>query len=131
MKNVAWKEMSREDVWRRLREASLVEGDMPPASEQHTPWFVRVMLGAAGWIGALFLFGFVGVAFSEQHEQQRHGDARKQHRAEQRRLAAVAPGHIEAAQHRQQEAQRHQREEGLHGHEIPPGLWPGAPGVRR
>ena len=32
----------------------------PPAS----PWYVRAMLGIAGWIGALFLLGFVGAAFS-------------------------------------------------------------------
>lgn len=51
----------RMEVWARLAEAALVEGEMPPAPASGPPWFVRVMLGVAGWIGALFLLGFAGV----------------------------------------------------------------------
>ncbi|HEX4985275.1 MAG TPA: DUF4401 domain-containing protein [Burkholderiales bacterium] len=50
-------------LWARLREAGLVEGDVPPDAV-HMPWYVRVMMGFAGWIGALFLMGFVGAAFA-------------------------------------------------------------------
>lgn len=55
--------LGREDLWARLRDAGLVEGEPPAAGEARAPWFVRLMLGIAGWIGALFLLGFVGVGF--------------------------------------------------------------------
>src|SRR5262249_18588128 len=42
----------------------LVEGTLPEAGEAASPWFIRVMLGFAGWLGALFLLGFVGAAFA-------------------------------------------------------------------
>ena len=54
----------RELLWKRLREAQLVTGELPDAGEARVPWFVRLMLGIAGWIGALFLLGFVGAAFA-------------------------------------------------------------------
>src|SRR5262249_60956467 len=41
----------------------LTVGEMP-AEEAHTPWYVRVMLGIAGWLAASFLLGFVGAAFA-------------------------------------------------------------------
>lgn len=47
-------------LWSRLEAASLVAGEMPAPGEARVPWFVRLMLGVAGWIGALFLLGFVG-----------------------------------------------------------------------
>ena len=34
------------------------------AGEARAPWYVRVMLGIAGWIGAMFLLGFVGAGFA-------------------------------------------------------------------
>jgi hypothetical protein len=55
---------SRAVLWARLSEAGLVQGDAPAASEARAPWYVRVMLGIAGWIGAFFLLGFVGVGFA-------------------------------------------------------------------
>lgn len=54
----------RQTLWARLRDAGLVEGDAPAVAESRSPWFVRVMLGIAGWIGALFLLAFVGVGFT-------------------------------------------------------------------
>lgn len=53
----------RDAIWARLREGALVEGDLPARSTARSPWYVRLMLGIAGWIGAMFLFGFVGAAF--------------------------------------------------------------------
>jgi len=55
---------SREALWGRLRDAGLVEGEPPAVAESRSPWYVRVMLGIAGWIGALFLLAFVGVGFA-------------------------------------------------------------------
>jgi hypothetical protein len=51
-------------MWQHLRNHGLVDGDMPESSGSASPWYVRVMLGVAGWIGALFLLGFVGAAFA-------------------------------------------------------------------
>lgn len=38
------------------------ESVMQP-QETSSPWYIRVMLGISGWIGALFLMGFTGIAF--------------------------------------------------------------------
>jgi len=51
-------------LWAQLRQAGLVEGDAPAETASLTPWYIRTMLGIAGWIGAMFLLGFVGAAFS-------------------------------------------------------------------
>jgi uncharacterized membrane protein len=56
--------MTREALWDRLKANALVDGDLPPAEEASAPWFVRLMLGVAGWIGALFLLGFAALGFS-------------------------------------------------------------------
>lgn len=53
--------ITRESIWRQLRASGMVEGDLPAPGEARSPWFVRVMLGFAGWIGAWFLLGFVAV----------------------------------------------------------------------
>ena len=52
------------DVWIQLKDAGLVEGEQPPAADVTTPWYVRTMLGIAGWIGALFLLAAVGSGFA-------------------------------------------------------------------
>jgi hypothetical protein len=50
-------------AWGALREAGLVRGD-PPAAPLEAPWYVRLMLGFAGWIAALFLLGFVAAGMA-------------------------------------------------------------------
>lgn len=57
-------ELMREALWVRLRDGGLVAGEMPASGDARVPWFVRVMLGIAGWIGAMFLLGFVGAGFA-------------------------------------------------------------------
>jgi hypothetical protein len=56
--------MSGAELWDRLSAEGLVDGGMPEPERSQSPWFVRVMLGISGWIGALFLLGFVGTAFA-------------------------------------------------------------------
>ena len=56
--------VARQELWAKLRSGGLVEGELPAPGEARAPWFVRLMLGIAGWIGALFLLGFVGAAFA-------------------------------------------------------------------
>ena len=50
-------------LWLRLKAAGLVEGETPASGSMATPWFVRAMLGIAGWIGAVFLLSFVSLGF--------------------------------------------------------------------
>jgi hypothetical protein len=54
----------RDELWHRLAEAGLVQGDVPAPADARAPWFVRAMLGVAGWIGAMFFLGFAGVGFA-------------------------------------------------------------------
>ncbi len=56
--------LSRQSLWQRLQSGGLVERDLPPAEKGDSLWYVRVMLGVAGWIGSLFLLGFVGAGFA-------------------------------------------------------------------
>jgi len=54
-----------DSLWARLSAAELVSGELPvdeTGGRVPSPWPVRVMLGVAGWLGAIFLFGFVTVA---------------------------------------------------------------------
>lgn len=57
----------RQQCWENLRAAGVVTGDVVAASELDTSvnqaWYIRVMLGFAGWLGALFLIAFVGIGF--------------------------------------------------------------------
>lgn len=54
----------RATLWARLAGAGLVSGEPPLPQDARSPWFVRLMLGVAGWIGALFLLGFVGAGLA-------------------------------------------------------------------
>lgn len=58
----------REHLWQRLLQQQLVQGDVPaPSGDQSSvsqAWYIRVMLGFAGWLGAVFLMAFVGIGFS-------------------------------------------------------------------
>lgn len=56
--------MTGEALWARLSAGGFVEGGYPARGQPQSPWYVRAMLGFAGWIGALFLIGFVGAAFA-------------------------------------------------------------------
>jgi hypothetical protein len=53
-----------ESLWAMLVARGLATGAVPQRDKARAPWFVRVMLGIAGWIGALFLLGFAGVMFA-------------------------------------------------------------------
>jgi uncharacterized membrane protein len=53
---------ARKELWERLLTAGLVDGEVPASTS--SPWYVRVMLGVAGWIGALFILGFIGGSFA-------------------------------------------------------------------
>jgi len=54
----------RQNSWQTLLEAGLVTGPIPNSQSLESPWYVRLMLGMAGWIAALFLLGFVAAGLS-------------------------------------------------------------------
>jgi hypothetical protein len=54
----------RDTLWAALVASGLATGEVPACSPERSPWYVRAMLGVAAWIGALFLFGFVGAMFA-------------------------------------------------------------------
>ena len=56
--------LTRDALWNRLAGAMLVSGEIPDPAPPPTPWPVRAMLGAAGWIGAIFLLAFAGAAYA-------------------------------------------------------------------
>lgn len=51
-------------LWQQLSKNGLVEGEQPVTVEDNAPWYVRTMLGIAGWIGALFMLGALFSGFS-------------------------------------------------------------------
>ncbi|MGH7909721.1 MAG: DUF4401 domain-containing protein, partial [Thermodesulfobacteriota bacterium] len=53
---------STQRLWETLCAAGVASGQAPADTGPHSPWYVRAMLGVAGWIAAAFLFGFVGQA---------------------------------------------------------------------
>jgi len=50
------------NLWNTLSEAKLVEGEMPTSKEEHSPWYVQVLLGFSGWLAAIFMLGFLFAA---------------------------------------------------------------------
>ena len=46
-------------AWQRLRAAGIAAGEFPAAAAVAEPWYVRAMIGAAAWIGAVFLLAAV------------------------------------------------------------------------
>jgi hypothetical protein len=54
----------RTALWISLSEEGLVAGECPKAGADPSPWYVRAMVGVAGWIAAAFLLGFLGLALT-------------------------------------------------------------------
>lgn len=65
--------MSAADLWASLHADGLVDGERPDAPDPASPWYVRAMLGIAGWIGAIFLFLFVGALFTSLMQEAAFG----------------------------------------------------------
>ena len=55
--------MSRPEakLWETLRQAGLVQGEVPVNDTDESPWYVKAILAFSGWLAAIFLLGFVGV----------------------------------------------------------------------
>lgn len=50
-------------AWAILRENGCVDGEAPEGEDFASPWFVKALLAFSGWLAAIFLLGFIGVAF--------------------------------------------------------------------
>ena len=51
-------------LWQQLQHAGLVEGSLPASQDNQQPaFFLRILLGASGWLSALFFTGFVSAFF--------------------------------------------------------------------
>ncbi len=48
--------------WEKLQQANLVQGTNPKQDALHSPWFVKLLLAISGWLGAIFLLGFILLA---------------------------------------------------------------------
>lgn len=55
---------SVQNLWSKLKQSDLVQGEMPIAHSSETPWYIRAMQGFAGWIAAFFLLAFFGTVFA-------------------------------------------------------------------
>jgi hypothetical protein len=56
-------------TWARLAAAGLVRGDPPAPTRTRSPWYVRLMQGGSGWLGAMLLLGFAGGMFPDLFEE--------------------------------------------------------------
>lgn len=56
--------VAAQQLWEQLSASGLVSGEPPAGNADLTPWYVRLMLGIAAWLAALFLSGFFMVGFS-------------------------------------------------------------------
>jgi uncharacterized membrane protein len=54
----------RAQLWESLTGAGIVHGPLPAEAGDHSPWYVRAMLGVAAWLAAVFLLAFLGIALS-------------------------------------------------------------------
>ena len=60
-------------LWELLFTHQLVSGEMPPIKAVDSPWYVRAILGIAGWIAASFLLLFFAVGFEFLYENHSAG----------------------------------------------------------
>ncbi len=52
-------------LWQQLSQANLVNGDFSETLELEKPWFLRILLGVAGWFAGFLMLGFFALMFSE------------------------------------------------------------------
>ncbi len=51
-------------LWQQLQQENLVSGDLPSVpSDQQPAFFLRILLGASGWLSAIFFTAFISAAF--------------------------------------------------------------------
>jgi uncharacterized membrane protein len=58
------------ELWHKLQQAGVVNGEMPPTQIVNNPWYLRVLQGLTGWFAAWFLLGSVFAIFHELLRQE-------------------------------------------------------------
>jgi hypothetical protein len=51
-------------TWALLREQGIVQAEQPSYENVDSPWYVKVLLAFSGWLAAIFILGFIGLAFT-------------------------------------------------------------------
>lgn len=57
--------MNPGELWWHLQSRGLVSGEQPDPERAPPPWYLRILLGLAGWLGSLFLLGFLGLLIED------------------------------------------------------------------
>ncbi|NOR55968.1 MAG: DUF4401 domain-containing protein [Sulfurovum sp.] len=52
-------------LWETLAKEQLVEAELSTGHEEHSPWYVQVLLAFSGWLAALFILGFLAAGLSD------------------------------------------------------------------
>ncbi|MDQ7002954.1 MAG: DUF4401 domain-containing protein, partial [Ghiorsea sp.] len=55
---------SAAQLWQRLKAANLVHGEAPEIKQTDSPWYVKLLLGVAGWWAAAFGLSFLILLFT-------------------------------------------------------------------
>ena len=50
-------------AWTLLQKQGIVQGEQPENEILGSPWYVKALLAFSGWLAAIFILGFIGVAF--------------------------------------------------------------------
>ncbi len=58
------------ELWHKLQQVGLVNGEMPPTQIVNNPWYLRVLQGLTGWFAAWFLLGSVFAVFHDFMRQE-------------------------------------------------------------
>lgn len=59
-----------DNVWQRLVSAGMVSGSAPATPEPDSPWFVKLLLAASGWLASLFLLASLALLFKDLFDSQ-------------------------------------------------------------
>ncbi len=51
----------RQPLWNALLRAAVVEGETPPAAPLASPWYVKLLLAASGWLASILLLCFLAL----------------------------------------------------------------------
>jgi len=60
----------RASVWNELNSKEFVTGEVPTYEHIESPWYVRLMVGFSGWLAALFMLGFIGLALEVVYQDK-------------------------------------------------------------
>lgn len=60
---------SRYFIWQTLKAQQLVSGEFRDTHDVDSPWFVKLLVAACGWLASAFFLGFTALGLAELFEQ--------------------------------------------------------------